>query len=549
MLLAQALVRLLHVWDTGEIDDSFTDLLRDRIPVVLCQILNWTMRSLESDQPCDRTAYAVLTLTSVSSIPWFKSVQPQIATAIQRGQNTITAALRQHMQPQRDWVGKVSYSSPFLSELYCLAALKSVPPRKAWGTSVESLANISEQSLTKFARFFLQLPLFSQESEWKIKASLIEGYLFYPQLERIRLNVYPQKDIKKDRTLEYNALVWAITNNFRDDQNPATIVWDMMVVSMLNYQTDEYMEAVVERGFADNLEPVKRFVHDLCDASNNMEVAKETNQNGQQVQSNGGESEHPKPTLWRDGAQPSKASSEVSKTLSNYARYLIEHRSVQRASVADRNNLILELRAYLLAHITQIEDNTRLKAQKSATTNHTTIFKSPKTSYYAWVQSISADHTSVPVAFAFLTCLIGARSGDHSRSDCFDGVQQKYYAQSLSHHLGIMCRQENDYGSMARDFEEGNLNSLNFPEFHHDTVARGVTDLDGRNGADDADETAGKMALVQLAAFEREVQSLAMRRLKEMVSSRVWRALVLYVDMTVVYGQIYAARDISNWVR
>lgn len=39
-----------------------------------------------------------------------------------------------------------------------------------------------------------------------------------------------------------------------------------------------------------------------------------------------------------------------------------------------------------------------------------------------------------------------------------------YLSRSLARHLATMCRQYNDYGSAVRDMDEGNLNSLDFPE-------------------------------------------------------------------------------------
>lgn len=46
----------------------------------------------------------------------------------------------------------------------------------------------------------------------------------------------------------------------------------------------------------------------------------------------------------------------------------------------------------------------------------------------------------------------------------FDRCQAQYYSASIARHLATMCRQYNDYGSIARDTEEANLNSLDFTE-------------------------------------------------------------------------------------
>lgn len=43
MLLAEALVRLLELWDRGQIDQLPDGLLQDRLPVTLAQILNQTL--------------------------------------------------------------------------------------------------------------------------------------------------------------------------------------------------------------------------------------------------------------------------------------------------------------------------------------------------------------------------------------------------------------------------------------------------------------------------------------------------------------------------
>lgn len=92
-----------------------------------------------------------------------------------------------------------------------------------------------------------------------------------------------------------------------------------------------------------------------------------------------------------------------------------------------------------------------------------------KASYSTWVRSIASDDTSRPFAFQFFTCLTG-KPGVSS----FDSPQAQYISQSLARHLSTMCRQYNDYGSAARDSEEGNLNSLDFPEFSGPPLERGM---------------------------------------------------------------------------
>lgn len=100
-----------------------------------------------------------------------------------------------------------------------------------------------------------------------------------------------------------------------------------------------------------------------------------------------------------------------------------------------------------------------------------------------------------------------------------------------------MCRQYNDYGSLQRDRDDRNLNSVNFPEF-----------VSG--GGDDSDRSL-KDELFAIAEYERMGLGMAMGRLKELTGvrregERLMKAVELFVDVTDVYGQIYVLRDIDG---
>lgn len=58
------------------------------------------------------------------------------------------------------------------------------------------------------------------------------------------------------------------------------------------------------------------------------------------------------------------------------------------------------------------------------------------------------------------TCYIGSwiRGG----KDGWSSVAQRMIAYELNAHIAAYCRIYNDYGSIARDAKEGNLNSINF---------------------------------------------------------------------------------------
>ncbi|KAF6222397.1 hypothetical protein HO133_001483 [Letharia lupina] len=106
------------------------------------------------------------------------------------------------------------------------------PPREArtsldrpWEDPVLSLASISASKVSKFAQFFSKLPLFSSNADWLMHASIIEGYLFYPQLKRGRLDMFPRTDMAKDEYLEYTPSTWTLSNNHQPSPMDARFLW------------------------------------------------------------------------------------------------------------------------------------------------------------------------------------------------------------------------------------------------------------------------------------------------------------------------------------
>ncbi len=95
LLLAEALVRLLDIWDSGILDGLQESLLQDRIPVVLIQILNRTLLSQKGNgtwNPVDcpeATAYGVLTLSALCRLSETSFLQTQVTFAIKAGQSIL----------------------------------------------------------------------------------------------------------------------------------------------------------------------------------------------------------------------------------------------------------------------------------------------------------------------------------------------------------------------------------------------------------------------------------------------------------------------------
>ena len=100
----------------------------------------------------------------------------------------------------------------------------------------------------------------------------------------------------------------------------------------------------------------------------------------------------------------------------------------------------------------------------------------------------------------------------------------------------------NDYGSIGRDKAEGNLNSVNFPEFH----VSGNRSVGGN--AEEVEKNV-KEELMWVAEYERRGLERAMGEMEGLVGDADMEKVRLFVDVTDLYGQIYVVRDIGVGVQ
>ena len=137
-------------------------------------------------------------------------------------------------------------------------------------------------------------------------------------------------------------------------------------------------------------------------------------------------------------SEPSADLSDASNTLSAFIAHSYTHKHIAHTSRHDLDNLLSELRALLLAHITQIEDKTNFSSQPPPKPNflpHTSPFQNPRRSYITWIYNTSAIHTSCLYSFALFKCLVDSAKGG---GDYFVGTMQKYLAQVLVRHLAAI---------------------------------------------------------------------------------------------------------------
>lgn len=521
------------------------NLLRDRIPVVLTQILNRTLLTQSPNgawnpnESPETTAYAVLILIAASSLPWYELLDKEIISAIQRGQTFLGQSQKQWGRPEYLWIEKVTYGSPYLSEAYCLAALKPSKFSYEWSNQIKSLVEVPEKFIFESLQFFSALKVFQDEPLWKLKASAIEGYMFLPQLKSAPMEILQRQKGAKNEYLNYIPCTWTIVNNQRGLFLGATLLWDMMVLTMCNFRVDEYMETAVAKLGGDELEAMKSIIRMLC-KSQQAENPQPRKRPHEDSVKNIADSNY---FIGKNGY--TLVSFEA--VIGRYVRAMLDYPRIQLASPADQSHFHIELEEFLLSHIVQLQDNVRFSTGKSWFAMARRNFSTPRTSFYNWAHTIGAISVSCPFSFAFFTCII--RPSSLQSPDCFSSVRQNYLAADLCSHLAVMSRLYNDYSSVSRDHAERNINSIDFPEFHGYPRRYSASNKELKD-----QESRLKPDLLNLAQYERECANAVAEKLVEDLSidSGVGKmkaqSVMLFVGVVALYADMYVAKDLSNHI-
>ncbi|RAL05864.1 uncharacterized protein BO80DRAFT_460918 [Aspergillus ibericus CBS 121593] len=520
----EALVDLLALVDQHKLPGVFDPPFLSKVAVTLFQTCLRPLPDQEANgswnKSVDETAYAILLLAEARRLCFFDNLRHPLQAAIERGLEFLASS---GSNPGSCiWSDKVSYGSLSITEAYILAARKSVQSIRA-----ERPVGLSFWSESTPARMdgrltlFRQTPLFKSLPEWELRASLLEAMLFQPLLEHIDLAIPPRQDAHGGTYSMIIPFTWTSCNNRTRTYASASLLYEMMVLSFRTYQIDEFMEAVAGPAFKYHTEDLHHLVETVAAAvpnySNGLEHCTDIN------------GDHIKHSQYQD---------YIDK-LTRCVQSILENPAFQSASSNDRKTLEQELRIYLLAHAKQVADNSQFEIelkQSKRLTSATSI-------YFRWVYSTSADHIAAPMCFAFLSCMIGATLTPRTTTeDCFHNTTTKYFAAAACRNLAAMCRMYNDIGSWVRDHEEGNLNSIHFPEF---------------TGTDDGTKQA---VLFDLAQYERKCLNHALERLAvEMLNDpdaeasrlgkRRMHLVRMFCDVTDLSGQIYVLRDMSSLIR
>ncbi|KAI9649363.1 hypothetical protein NHQ30_001938 [Ciborinia camelliae] len=537
MLLAQTFRKLVMVWESRALPDFSEEKLKDQIPIILLQILHRTLHtqningSWGAGDSCEVTAYGILTLIDATFFPWAGDLDKQVLKAIRKGQVFLNEHRDNWDKITYTWVEKVSYGLSILSRTYCVAAtyaaIKYPPTNSSQWKPLPKILDIPFDRVTKFTKFFSMIPLFTNESSWKLIASIMEGYLFLPRLRRIRLDIFPRQNMAEDKYLEYIPFTWTVCNN-KGVFLETDLIWDMMVISMLNYQADEFMKIGV--GHHDSAFDLIREVFSKTTSEHDVSTSQENTSasSGDIIPSSS------------DEGLNDDTTNDILTTLLRFKNYVLHHPSIQNASKTHLAHLSRQLEDFLIAHLSRSIDNSRFAELPGH--DATTPMAFPiSISYWNWVRHVSAIHTSCPYFWDWISC----RMASAEKGDAFPTVLTKYLSAELGQHLAVMCRMYNDYGSLARDRAEKNLNSVNFPEFECCVASTSTSTSGGvKDGISELQER--KSALMEIASYERECLLMVKTRLRPLVDERVRGVLDVFVNVADLYGQIYGAKDIAS---
>ena len=215
MLMAEAFSSFLQVWEQGELFAIPTSLVVDGVIISLFQVLVRTLMtqnangSWGSSNSREVTAYATLTISKASTLPFAAFIRAQLDSAIASAQDFLLRT--KETAPSFLWVEKVTYGSIVLGESYVLAALNASPKVPlSLSSRVASLAKMPSVDVEHLTKVCFGSLLFDSTEAWKLQAAFLEGCLHRPYLQRLADDVVPGAN--NDKVFEVVPFVWTMCN-------------------------------------------------------------------------------------------------------------------------------------------------------------------------------------------------------------------------------------------------------------------------------------------------------------------------------------------------
>ncbi|KAF2450097.1 Ent-kaurene synthase [Karstenula rhodostoma CBS 690.94] len=585
MLMAQANVKIMQLFNTGYLRALSGELIQERVPLALCRMLLYVVATQKADgswgQSVEETSYSVLTISWGLRLAWTHGATARLGESLGRGSRYIRSHYPLEPSTFYFWVEKTTFESSLLKSAYCSMALNTESIRDQCGTS-----DAFQVPGTKNARMIRLLSALSNFTHLPIMPTdliLAEASHLSRFLRRVRQDIVPRDrlPLSKDSYLDFIPMIWTMCNYKAGIVLPTKLVQDMVWLSLLNYQIDEFMETVVGQ-LGD--EKVKLLIEALqedfghayngdsafparCEPTGNNESRPSA-----KAQKLANEKSHMTSDATHiDGDALNTDSVEsVLAILRRYITHVRKHKAVLASPLRVQNALARELYVFLLAHITHNAQNRHFQQTPGNLRNTVDCVDITQNHYFKWIHTTGADDTSCPVSFQYFACLISyhasrdaAKLGKKQMNGyCFHGAHSEYLAHSLVRSLAVMCRMYNDYGSTTRDKVDANVNSIDFSEFHptqtgvlgeeasnancsgeHPAEADNLSE----NGYADGVMACKKKELMRIAEFERKKMEFALHAMEEvMVDKVVLSMLQVFVDVTDTFGLVYVQKDIAS---
>ncbi|KAI4157566.1 MAG: hypothetical protein LQ342_008188 [Letrouitia transgressa] len=593
MLFVQTLLSILDKYNSNCLASLPATIVYEQVPGSICRLLGQTLSAQKSNgswtESLEITAYSILTIAHCLSFPWTAALKSQLNDCILRGRQYLHTKYNTTNQLDYLWVEKVSYRSTLLYSTYCSAALNIDIREYNWSSAIIDCFSLRSGVSKQMGYLFSNLPLFQKSKPASVDLVLIEAGQVSKRLRKSRNILFTRDDIPMtaDKYVEFIPMIWVACNHKSGHILSANIVWEMVLLSLLNFQVDEYMESVVAGIAESEISMLVTLLERECGVASGPSVtAVDTMTHGKNLTG-------PKKKQKRSWDEVNNVRSDMPehsavarafKALSQFTQHVTQHWSILQSPTSVQREIAKEIYKFLVAHIIHNQDNVLLAKSKSTETKDGLEYVKMERSYLEWVRSTASDDTSCPFSFLFFTSLISGRG-----RNCFEGTRANYLSKSLCRHLATMCRQYNDYGSAKRDAEECNLNSLDFPEFQSFTnYAEGFSETNNSslaNGSDLANDsdasstrltdinrdleatqqktelssseskvkgcmrTSAKDNLMAIADFERSCMQLAMENLVQISPPTTFHKLQVFIDVTDMFGQIYVQKDIASRIK
>ena len=507
---------------------------------------------------------------------------------VTKARNFIRKEYANPLRSRKFWIEKTVYKSSLLQAVYCSAALHSQSEEIEWSRQKKDRFATPDSSKKHMKLFLTVMPSLQLSEPWCLDLISIETKLLANRLHVSRESVFPRyaMPMTEDKYLQFIPLIWVACNHLSKHVLSLEVVWEMTVLSMLNYQADELIESLVSRLSEASLRTLKSSIRISCGLFDGTLLNPDSQDNGQLIKTDCPK-DYPARKRQRIDSPTAEPSSHVSlypdpvlhlveSSLKAYVVHILQHPLIVTMPVQTRSSLASELNNFLMAHIAHTNDNAAWKLARQENSRSFRPARQGEASYYRWLQATGADDTSCPFSFLFFLALAADSYPLNGASISRRGARIEYLLTAVSRHLAAMCRQYNDYGSLQRDREEGNVNSLDFAEFSNTNrcVVSARTNGENSNGAatsktptgehregavdsnTDADvELESKAELLSIAQYERECMELALKGLEEArssengvgsISERELRSLRAFVNVTDAFGKPYVQKDLAS---